>query len=536
MQRGSCLLKSRQSVLEKFEVVVGQENVKSDAASLAPYYWSTIPAEREVLAVVQAADTGQVQKIVCLAGRLGISIFPISRGNNWGYGSALPPNNGAVVLDLRGMNRVLSVNEELAYAEIEPGVTQGQLFEYLIENKLALQLTPTGAGPEGSIVGNILERGFSLGPLGDRFGALCSMEIVMPDGEILRTGFSRLTEGEIACSYSYGVGPYLDGIFSQSSLGIVTKMGIWLERKPECLKLCYFSFHDHKLESVVDTIRSLIQNGSFPGMMNLISKSRILCSHGQYPWSEMEDQIPLSEQYFEALGQEMNIPDWVGIAPCFGTKFQMRALAQELKHALSKKVIRLHFLSNRSLYFFDLKNRVLGGLGFAQRDIGSAGLKEFLKIFNGEPSEVSLSVPYWRNRDVHAPRSGINPARDNCGLIWVTPTIPITGRHLCDFLKLVEPIFEHYGFELSACFSAVQSRSFVCTLPILYDKSDLNEQHRAKECHDMLVTVCTNRGFPPYRSGLLPSKRLFPEGDTYMKVLRKLKSSLDPNNVIASRL
>lgn len=32
--------------------------------------------------------------------------------------------------------------------------------------------------------------------------------------------------------FNYGFGPYNDGIFTQSSLGIVVKMGIWLRIRP----------------------------------------------------------------------------------------------------------------------------------------------------------------------------------------------------------------------------------------------------------------------------------------------------------------
>ncbi len=33
--------------------------------------------------------------------------------------------------------------------------------------------------------------------------------------------------------FKYGYGPYLDGMFSQSNFGVVTKMGVWLMPEPE---------------------------------------------------------------------------------------------------------------------------------------------------------------------------------------------------------------------------------------------------------------------------------------------------------------
>jgi hypothetical protein len=71
----------------------------------------------------------------------------------------------------------------------------------------------------------------------------CGMEVVLPSGELVRTGMGALPDpsrggldkrpdlqpGNRAWQlFNYGFGPYNDGIFTQSSLGIATKMGIWV--------------------------------------------------------------------------------------------------------------------------------------------------------------------------------------------------------------------------------------------------------------------------------------------------------------------
>jgi hypothetical protein len=72
----------------------------------------------------------------------------------------------------------------------------------------------------------------------------CGMETVLPSGELIRTGMGALPDPSRPHSdrlrpdqvpgnrawqlFNYGFGPYNDGIFSQSNLGIVTKMGIWV--------------------------------------------------------------------------------------------------------------------------------------------------------------------------------------------------------------------------------------------------------------------------------------------------------------------
>lgn len=59
------------------------------------------------------------------------------------------------------------------------------------------------------------------------------MEVVLPNGEVLRTGMGALPGKDGADnptwqSFQAAYGPYVDGIFCQSNYGIVTKMGFWL--------------------------------------------------------------------------------------------------------------------------------------------------------------------------------------------------------------------------------------------------------------------------------------------------------------------
>src|SRR5262249_25748645 len=151
--------------------------------------------------------------------RRNLAVHPISCGKNWGYSDACATSDGQVLLDLRRMNRIIEVNEELAYATIEPGVSQGQMAEYLEEHHPNLWMDVTGAGPDASIVGNTLERGFGHTINGDRFLNSCGMEVVLADGRILTTGLGHYENAHAAPVYKWGIGPYLDGIFTQSNLG-----------------------------------------------------------------------------------------------------------------------------------------------------------------------------------------------------------------------------------------------------------------------------------------------------------------------------
>ncbi|MCA9522948.1 MAG: FAD-binding oxidoreductase, partial [Myxococcales bacterium] len=73
--------------------------------------------------VIRPADAGQVQQIVRACRVAGRTLYPISRGGNWGMGSRRPVQHG-LVLDLQRMNRIREVDRVHGVAVVEPGVTQ----------------------------------------------------------------------------------------------------------------------------------------------------------------------------------------------------------------------------------------------------------------------------------------------------------------------------------------------------------------------------------------------------------------------------
>ena len=144
----------------------------------------------------------------------------------------------------RHMNKILQVDVDGAYALVEPGVTFMDLHQYLVDNNVRdrvwLDCSDLGGG---SVVGNTVERGVGYTPYGDHWMMHCGMEIVLPNGELLRTGMGALPNPKADTSkalheqepndcwqlFNYGFGPYNDGIFSQGSLGRseCPKVAVW---------------------------------------------------------------------------------------------------------------------------------------------------------------------------------------------------------------------------------------------------------------------------------------------------------------------
>ncbi len=225
--------------LQQFAGVVGSQWVLSRDEDVATYkdgyspFWGE-PEERVVSAAVAPDSVEQIQKILAIANHFSIPLYTVSTGRNLAYGGSAPAYSGSVVLDLKRMNRVLEVSEEYAYALVEPGVSYFDLYRHLRQKGLKFWIDVPDPG-WGSPVGNALDHGAGRMPLPyrDHFDAHCGMEVVLANGQVVRTGMGAIPNSKLWLQTKYGPGPLLDGIFSQSNFGIVTKMGFWLMPEPE---------------------------------------------------------------------------------------------------------------------------------------------------------------------------------------------------------------------------------------------------------------------------------------------------------------
>ena len=226
----SAALRQIESVIGADWVFTSEDDVNLYRDSYSPF-WNE--AEEPIPSAAVAPESVEhVQAIVKIAGQYRIPLWTISTGKNLGYGGSAPLLSGSLILDLKRMNRVLEVNEKNAYALVEPGVSYFDFYRYMQDRKIRLWMDCPDPG-WGSLIGNALDRGGGHSPMRDHFAAVCGMEVVLPNGEVVRTGMGALPGSKVWQQYKYGYGPYIDGMFSQSNFGIVTKMGFWLYPEPE---------------------------------------------------------------------------------------------------------------------------------------------------------------------------------------------------------------------------------------------------------------------------------------------------------------
>lgn len=148
--------------LEMFRALLGDANVLVRSEQLVPYNKIMMPVENAAhapSAALTATTVEQIQGIVKICNEHRIPIYPISTGRNFGYGSAAPVQRGQIILDLKKMNKIIKIDAEMCYALVEPGVTYGQLYNHIQENKLPVMLSFSAPSAIAGPVGNTMDRG-----------------------------------------------------------------------------------------------------------------------------------------------------------------------------------------------------------------------------------------------------------------------------------------------------------------------------------------------------------------------------------------
>ncbi|MGC3976705.1 MAG: FAD-dependent oxidoreductase [Nitrospira sp.] len=202
--------KAFDAAVKEFRRIVGAGNVLTEAEDLAPYIKVMMPvpdADHTASAAIMATTVEQIQGILKVCNKHKVPIWTVSTGKNLGYGSAAPAERGQVVLDLHRMNRILEVNGDLCYALVEPGVTYRQLYDYFQEHQLPLWLSVPAPSAIASPTGNTLDRGVGYTPYGEHFMNACGMEVVLANGEILRTAMGGLPKIQYLANLQVGIRP-----------------------------------------------------------------------------------------------------------------------------------------------------------------------------------------------------------------------------------------------------------------------------------------------------------------------------------------
>jgi (+)-pinoresinol hydroxylase len=484
------------TALRAWRDAVGSEWVFTTDEDVALYrdayspYWDEAE-ERVASAAVAPSTLEQVQAVVRVANQYRIPLYAISTGRNLAYGGSAPVYSGSVVLDLKRLNRVLEVDERNAYALVEPGVSYFDLYEHITKAKLDVWIDPPDPG-WGSVIGNALDGGggWTAYPFRDHFGSHCGMEVVLASGEVVRTGMGALPGSKTWQHNKWGVGPWVDGLFRQGNMGVVTKMGFYLMPRPEALMTSTVQvMRDEDVVALLDTL-NLLEN------QHIVNGSTQLFSSAMMPTAET------------------GAPAWTVSVPIYGPESVVRAQMNYAKEKFAK-------IAN---------SRFTEGEMF-RTPLDATTLNRVRKVNFGVP-DLSTFAMLGRN--------AANPAPPG-GHIGFSPIIPRTGEAVLEYSRFyrdnLASVSEGGTLRfIGPVFMTNWERSMIAMImfPIGRDKAH-NAKMRA--AFETWVELAAARGWAEYRA---PAVFQDIVADTYSynnhsltRFRETIKDAVDPNGILS---
>lgn len=524
-----------QNAITAFRNCISDEFVETDDNALAQYAMGMYTGTQKILAIIKPANTEEVKQCVQIANEYNIPLYPVSKGCNWGYGSKVPVTDNNIVIDLRRLDKITDFNEEFGYVTVEPGVSLGQLYQFLRDKKSQLLISTTGGSVASSLIGNTMERGIATGPYAERLAHVCGFEVVLPDGKIIQTGFRRFGEDVSGKVFKWGVGPYVDGLFTQSNLGIVTSMTMWLMAIPEYFHIVYYEAGDaEKYYKLVDELHDMSSSGLVRPTLTMFNNFRVLSTLRQYPWDNLAELDKLSSwdkinKVLEYTNANMGIKLWTGEI-CVRGVSKEHATVQS--NAIKERITE--FADN--VYVFEISKSEMLDILEGRKNLPVESPQDVVKgyligKYLGMPVDTPINQCYWRKKTpIPAP---MDPDRDKCGMIWICPIVPFNGSYTKKAISLIEEITVKYSYEPAISMQCMSERSIHIIASIAWDREVPGEDENAIRYYNEMHDVLHKEGFYFYREttySMVNRQGTLTDYDTF---LINIKKAIDPKNILA---
>ena len=252
-------MEGRSDFFAELKAVVGDDYVVHTPEDLIVFEQDASVDRAMPLAVVLPTSTEEVAEVVRIATRHKTPIVP--RGAGTGLSGGAIAEQGAILLALTRMNRILDVDVPNRIATVEPGVVNLDLSDAVARHGLYFAPDPSSQRV-CTIGGNVAEN--SGGPHCLAYGVttnhVLGLEVVLADGSVVWVGGS----GREAPGYD------LRGILigSEGTLAIVTKAIVRLLKRPEAVQTLLAVYKE--MEDASAAVSSIIASGIVPAAIEMM--------------------------------------------------------------------------------------------------------------------------------------------------------------------------------------------------------------------------------------------------------------------------
>ena len=304
-------------------------------------------------------------------------------------------------------------------------------------------------------------------------------------------------------SFQHAFGPSIDGIFSQSNFGIVTKMGFWLMPATGHQSYMITFRHEDDFEKIVDTIRPLALKrilGNVPQLRHAIQELAVT-GKSRTDWYTGRGRFP--RDVIREGVKKLPIGDisWV----FYGTQY-----GDEASIASQLSIIKAEF------------TKISGSKFYLPSDVPADHyLHSRVYVCSGVPVLKELDWLNWKPNAAH---------------LFFSPITPTKSKSARTIHNIIDKLHQKWGFDTFPTL-CVAGREMHYIANIVYNRADEDEKARARGLMREMIAAAAKEGFGEYRTHLLFADQVAEtygwNGGALRKFNETIKDALDPNGILA---